>query len=146
VIIAFYKGTRPGVQGLFSRAVRWWTGGSYSHTEVILETYEDGTVRMASSSFTDKGVRIKDRVELNKDHWDFVAVDFVSSHSEDWYKAHLGQKYDIGALVGYVWRRKDGSKNKWMCSESVAASMGFVEPWRFDPNTLYYTLMNSRAI
>lgn len=35
--LASYKGTRPGLQGLFNRVIRWRFGGPYSHNEIVFE-------------------------------------------------------------------------------------------------------------
>lgn len=56
--IAFYKATRPGLQGIFNVLVRWWTRGPYSHTELVLEE-RHGLSLCGSSSFIDGGVRLK---------------------------------------------------------------------------------------
>ena len=59
--VAFYKGTRSGLSGLFNRLVRWWTRGPYSHCEVVFtdEPSKDGGVLCGSSSKLDGGVRLK---------------------------------------------------------------------------------------
>ena len=49
---AFYKGTRPGWQGIYSRAVRVIDRGPYSHCELV---FSDGL--SASASYIDGGVR-----------------------------------------------------------------------------------------
>ena len=51
---AFYKATRPGWQGIYSRAVRWIDRGPYSHAELV---FSDGL--SASASYIDGGVRLK---------------------------------------------------------------------------------------
>jgi hypothetical protein len=139
VQIAFYKGTRPGIEGLFSRAVRWWTNGPFSHCEAVLVTDIAGRAWCASSSFIDGGVRLK-WIDLAPEHWTLIDVDADPQLVHGWYTAHAGAKYDIGALIGFVGRRGDGSKDKFMCSESVAAALGFPEAWRLDPNTLHAVL------
>jgi hypothetical protein len=141
MIIAFYKGTRPGLQGLFNRAVRWWTNGPYSHCEVVLFTKADGYSVCASSSQMDGGVRVK-LIKLNQDRWDLIEVDFDSDVAAEWFYARIGKKYDTLGLFGFVWRRADGHKDKFICSESAAASMGIKEPWRYDPNTFAAVLLS----
>lgn len=42
---AFYKATRPGLQGIYSRAVRWIDRGPYSHSEPV---FSDGLSASAS--------------------------------------------------------------------------------------------------
>ena len=47
-------------------------------------------------------------------------------------------------LLGFVWRRQAGEQRKWFCSEAVAAMLGYDDPWRFDPMTLYVTLTRGK--
>jgi hypothetical protein len=53
-----------------------------------------------------------------------------------------GDRYDVLGLLGFVWRRQTGTQSKWFCSEAVAAMLGFPEPWRFDPMTLWAAVQN----
>jgi hypothetical protein len=132
--VAFYKGTRPGLQGVFNRSVRWWTNGPYSHCEAVLFTKKDGYSVCASSSKMDGGVRVK-LIKLNPNHWDLIEVDVEPDIAAKWFYDRLGKAYDTLGLFGFVWRRADGHKDKYVCSEAVSASLGFKESWRLDPNT-----------
>lgn len=134
--IAFYKGTRPGLAGVFNRAVRWWTRGPYSHCELILWRLADGRAVCGSSSNLDGGVRRK-IIDLDPDHWDIVDARWANqSKALTWFYLHEGQQYDKAGLFGFVWRRGDGDKRKWWCSEALAAATGLADAWRFCPNTL----------
>jgi len=66
--IAFYKGTRAGVAGIYNRGVRAIDAGKYSHCEII---FSDGV--SASSSFMDGGVRFKE-IEYNSANWDIIEI------------------------------------------------------------------------
>jgi hypothetical protein len=137
--IAFYKGTRPFPQSLFNQGVRWWTGGIYSHCELV---FSDNI--SASSSFIDHGVRFK-KIEYD-DCWDFLDLkDFDELSARCWFQIHVYEKYDLLNLLGFIWRRKDGSSKKWTCSEACASALKIHEPWRYDPNTLYSTLKYCNA-
>lgn len=70
--VAFYKATRPGLEGVFNALVRWWTKGPYSHCELILEE-RDGLALCGSASWLDGGVRLK-WIKLNPEHWDLLPV------------------------------------------------------------------------
>ncbi|MBI2306102.1 MAG: hypothetical protein HYU78_02250 [Rhodocyclales bacterium] len=134
--LALYKGTRPGLAGIFNRAVRWWTRGPYSHCELVLWRLPDGTAMCGSASNTDGGVRIK-AIDLDPARWDLVELPRVDPFAAfDWFEAHAGDGYDLRGLFGFVWRRGDGDRDKYYCSEACAAAIGIDEPWRFDPNTL----------
>lgn len=127
MMLALYKGTRPGLAGLFNRVVRWWDRGPYSHCELI---FSDGI--SGSSSFIDKGVRLK-KIEYSPVRWDFFEVNADEQASRQWFIDHTGAKYDVRGLFGFVFRRVSDDKQKYFCSECVMAAMGYFEPWRFGP-------------
>jgi hypothetical protein len=130
VQVAFYKGKTR----FFNRAVAWWTRGPYSHCELIV----DG--KSYSSSFLDGGVRVKEIV-YDPEHWDIVDVPWAdAAKAVAWFEAHMGLKYDVVGLAGFVVRRVEDDRGKYFCSEAVASSLGYEDAWRFDPNTLYPVL------
>lgn len=134
--LALYKGTRPGLAGVFNRAVRWWTNGPYSHCEIVLQALEGGMVLCASASNTDGGVRIK-AIALDPDRWDLIDMPSADHFAvRKWFAQHDGQGYDFLGLAGFVLRRADGSKRRWYCSEACAAALDIPDPWRYCPNTL----------
>lgn len=127
--IAFYKGTRKGIQGLYSRLTRWVDTGPYSHCELI---FSDGL--SASASFIDGGVRFK-RIDYKKDNWDFVELpDYLEKQALQWFKEHEGDKYDILGNLRFVLFFIKPSKDKFFCNEAIAESLGFKEAWRLGPN------------
>ena len=69
---AFYKATRPGLQGIYSRAVRWIDRGPYSHCELVV----DGVAY--SSSLMDGGVRGK-VIQFKPEHWDFIDLPWADA-------------------------------------------------------------------
>lgn len=127
--LAFYKGRRGGLAGLFDAAVRWWTRGSYSHVELVAPGW------VASASMRDGGVRFK-AIDFHPDRWDLVAIGGDEIAARAWFEAHQGAAYDWMGLFGFVWRPGREVTRRWFCSEAVAAALGFKEPWRFCPNTL----------
>ncbi len=132
---AFYKGTHPGLPGIYNRGVRRWTRSDYSHVEIVF-----ASGHCASSSYMDGGVRFK-VIDFDPDLWEFV--DLPRSMERDafsWFEAHRGQPYDLLGNLHFVVAPIADDKRKWFCSESVAAALGIPDPWRFDPGTLYSTL------
>lgn len=127
--IAFYKGTRPGLSGLFNIVTRFWLAGPYSHCELI---FSDGM--SASSSFLDGGVRFK-KIDYDPRRWDIYTLDIPAGEiaARNWFLQHEGHKYDTLGLAGFLVRPFKGSKRRWFCSEAIMAALGFEEPWRFDP-------------
>lgn len=128
--VAFYKGTQSGLQGLVNRVVRWWTGGPFSHCELV---FSDAIC--ASSSLMDKGVRFK-QIDVSTDDWQLIDVGGDESAARAWFEANVGKPYDLSGDFGFVWRPLRSSRSRFFCSEAVAYSLGFPEAYRFDPNTL----------
>lgn len=133
--VAFYKSRKR----LFNRLVSWWLVGLYSHCELILHTDANGYATCASASYMDGGVRVK-TMRLDPEHWDIVDVPDAYLSARMWLTQHEDDRYDVLGLLGFVWRRQSGEQSKWFCSEAVAAMLGYSEPWRFDPMTLYVTV------
>ena len=127
--VAMYKGTRPGLHGLYSRLTRWIDGGIYSHCELI---FSDGV--SASASYIDGGVRFKD-IYYDSDHWDFIEVPaFLELGARIWCRMHVNDKYDLWGNVRFAFGFARESKNKWFCSEAVMAALGYQDAYRFGPN------------
>ena len=128
---AFYKATRPGLQGIYSRAVRWIDRGPYSHAELV---FSDGL--SASASWMDGGVRFK-RIDYDPERWDFVTLpDSLEPYARDWFERNAGAPYDLMGNVRFVLPWLADSERGWFCSEALAAALGWAEPWRFGPNGL----------
>lgn len=134
---AFYKSTRPGWQGLYSRLVRWIDHGPYSHCELI---FSDGL--SASASYIDGGVRFK-RIAFDPEHWDFIDLPTVlEPAARAWFEAHAGKCYDVWGNVRFLLPWLSDSVDKWFCSEALAAAIGLREPWRYGPNGLAAVLFS----
>lgn len=126
---AFYKGTRPGVQGLYSRAVRLIDRGPYSHCELV---FRDGL--SASASWMDGGVRLK-RIDYDPDHWDLYSLpDALEDYARDWFACNAGAPYDLMGNLRFVLPIVPDSGSGWFCSEALGAALRWQEPWRYGPN------------
>lgn len=128
--VALYTSTRPGIQGLSNRLIRWWTRSPYSHCELI---FSSGI--SASSSFIDGGVRFK-HIVFNPAHWDFIDVAGDESSARQWFLDREDAKYDVLGIVGFVMGFIGHDKNKYTCGESIAGALGFADPERFAPALL----------
>lgn len=136
---AFYKGTRPGVAGLYNRLVRKWERGNYSHVELV---FSDG--QCASASFEDKGVRFK-KIDMDPERWDLVLLPkHLELGARLWFMQRSGKiKYDLfGQLRFLIMPITVGNdlRRVW-CSEAVAAALDMPNPWRQGPNSLYDALV-----
>lgn len=126
---AFYKATRPGWQGVYSRAVRWIDRGPYSHCELV---FSDGV--SGSASYIDGGVRLK-RIAYDPAHWDFIELpDAAEPYARDWFERNDGAPYDLMGNVRFVLPWLSDSDKGWFCSEALGAALGWKEPWRYGPN------------
>lgn len=134
---AFYKGTRPGLAGIYNRLVRWWTKSPYSHVELIF--YEGKRLNgslAASASNMDGGVRTK-VIEFDPDRWDFIELpDSLEDRAWQWFCKHDGAPYDLVGNLQFVLAPIPHSQLRWFCSEAVAAALGIPDPWRYSPGTL----------
>src|SRR3990172_5990515 len=132
---AMYRGTRPGMAGVYNRAVRAWERGDYSHCEMI---FSDGMA--ASSSFMDGGVRFK-QIEFDPAHWDFIDLPPEREPAaRQWFIDHEGESYDLMGNAHFVIGFIPEARRKKFCSEALAAALGFHDPWRYGPNVLAATL------
>jgi len=133
----FYKGTRPGIPGIYNRFVRAWDLGPYSHVEVVFTNGES-----ASASMEDKGVRFK-YIEYDPSRWDFVPLPpHLESGAREYFEKHDGNKYDLQGnfhfLVGFI---PDHSDRKF-CSEAAVESIDIEQGWRYTPNNAYPVVLN----
>lgn len=128
---ALYRGTRPGIAGIYNRIVRWWTRSEFSHVELVLSTG-----RAWSASFADGGVRDK-LIDFDTANW--ILVDLppaLEQAAEAWFVAHRGAKYDLVGNLHFLLSPIPHSQRRWFCSEAVAAALGIPDPWRYSPGTL----------
>lgn len=130
VKLALYKGRTR----VFDRSVQWWTSSPYSHCELVVSG-EGGTSMCLSSSFMDKGVRMK-QIELNPERWDIIDLPWADEIDViEWFSIHQGEGYDLFGLLGFVFPYRE-DKSKWWCSEACAAALGLPDAWKYSPDLL----------
>jgi endogenous inhibitor of DNA gyrase (YacG/DUF329 family) len=137
--LAFYKGTKaenPQAK-LFDRAVCAWTGGRFSHCELVISGSLDQAVCWSSSQ-RDGGVRCKN-IDLNTGRWEIVEIppSFDGLAAVSWFIKHEGEPYDTAGLFGFILPWRTENKRKWFCSESCAAALGIGKHWAIHPNELF---------
>lgn len=126
---AFYKGTRPGITGIYNRLVRFWCQGPYSHCELV---FSDGMA--ASASFADGGVRFK-RINFDPANWDLIELPGADeAAARAWFEQRQGTGYDLIGNLRFVIAPLPDNKQRYFCSEAVLAALGVENPWRFCPN------------
>ena len=143
--LASYRATRPGLPGVFNRAVRWWLHGPYSHTELV---FSDGMA--FSCSWLDKGPRFK-AIAFKPEHWDLVPVPTryveseVRARAEAIVADHGPQRvrYSVMLLAAFVlpplyrWVRDIDE----VCSTVIGRVLGRADGKRLDPIELHGTLL-----
>jgi len=131
--VAFYKGKGSW----YSKLIRWWTKGRYSHTEIIIDGYQ-------YSSVEGIGVR-KKKHHYDEREWDYVDIYNIDSRIiKEFYKLTFSSKYDKIGILGFLVPFKDRS-DEWFCSEwcsnalkiSGYKAMWDKEPNKINPNRLY---------
>jgi len=139
--IAFYKGTKSGINGIYNRGVRWIEDGLYSHCEII---FSNGL--SASSSFMDGGVRFKD-IEYDLAKWDVIDLPWADEKKAiTYFTQRLGKPYNLRGNLHFIFGFIRGDSDGEFCSEACAGALGIVNPWQFAPNQLFNVVnfMNER--
>lgn len=140
LVVALYKGTQPGLWGIYNRLGRYLDGGKYSHAELCIGGLS------YSSSLEDGGVRVKTIGYSSVGSWDFVAIpdpkNVLAAGALKWFNEHMNQPYDILGNIHFALGFVKSSSDKWFCSESVAASLGFHEAYRYGPSGLAVALQD----
>lgn len=162
MLLASYRGTRPGLQGLFNRVIRWRFSGSYSHSEVVFEPGDgvgewmpdnscaadaDGALWCASSVAMERlpgwspyragkigGVRFK-RIVLEPAKWDLVKS-YAEPIAAAQYAARCeGHPYSWRLIAKLAaWLVSFKLTTQTMCSKFCAAAFGVPksDAWRFE--------------
>ena len=134
--LAMYKGRG----NLFNAFIRFWDGGIYSHCELV---FSNGI--SASASYRD-GQKVRAKViEFDDEHWDFVELpSFMEGAALKFLKDTEGKGYDLIGQLRFIAAPLRGQRNKYWCSEWVAAALGMKDPWRYGPNGLYAAIAASK--
>lgn len=142
ISLAFYKGPPTGTFHKLSHyAIRLWTWSKYSHAEIVVNGV------CYSSSARDGGVRSK-VIDLNTGKWDVVELALSKTKTKyilKWFEIHNGNGYDYLNIVRFIFPFVKHRKNKWVCFESIGASMGFPAAHKLTANDLLnWAIQNSQ--
>lgn len=132
--VYFYKGTRPGLAGVYNRLVRKRARGKYSHVEL---RFSDGW--SASASFEDGGTRFKN-IEYSEDRWDYIELPIEwEEYARKFFvcAARNNKGYDLVGNVFIAFGFIKHSIGKFFCSEIVARALKIQGSYRFEPNALH---------
>ena len=137
MLVAHYIGNHAS-DALYVRlgwaATRLVQTGDYrrvTHCEVILGGNCNKAV-IASSSWRDGGVRIKQDVKLNPANWLIADVPRWDVHvAALWFVEHEGEPYDVRGALATVLPGHHGKG--YFCNESALASIGWKCPQIYGP-------------
>ncbi len=135
LVAALYKGTRPGLSGLYNRMGRLLDHGPYSHFELITS----GPTRVSlSSSYMDGGVRGKLVRYSSVGCWDFIQIPDADGELErgvwHYFNQTNGEKYDIWGNVRFAIGAVSESPDRSFCNEWGMTALGYREAWRYGPS------------
>lgn len=139
ITLAFYKGRGTSWKSRAKDwAIRFATGGQYSHVELIEGSADFDTVQIClSSSGRDGGVREK-RMKLDPAKWDLVELRVDAEGPATFIRNKIGRRYDYPALIfSQFFALGRHNPDRWFCSEIVAASLGLDQPHRLSPQMLF---------
>lgn len=137
VKVAFYKSNHKW----WSRWIKWWTKGNYSHCEFYIDNCLVGIS-------TEQSVRIKENT-LNLNKWDVFEIKGITEEDVMYfYEKTQGAKYDWkGILLTQVFNLRRQDPNKFTCSEWVSqcldSKLDFLLPknyYAISPQELYDSL------
>lgn len=151
IYLAFYKKKKEIINfktliyRITDDVIRLITKGKYSHCEVAVHLY-DNTYQCFSSSFRDKGVRLK-TLKLSEDDWDLVDISDVIDKNRilTFYSYTLGKKYDLIGLLSPIYGDWH-SKNRYFCSEWCAEALNLPRPHKTSPVSLYEDIIKYKHI
>jgi hypothetical protein len=115
----------------------WWVTrlvqkGEYwrvTHVEAILKEHPDGSVDIGSASLREgslktgskNGVRTKERVRLNPEHWIIFHVPWNKETSRRWFKEHDGELYAECGAFATPFPIQCSQPHRWFCNQAVGA-------------------------
>lgn len=164
-----YKVIPPGIKGLQNRIISWRLNSSYTHSELAFEPKDnvdaympdkttepiDGAYWCISSAGSDilppwspkragerGGVRIK-RINIYNGKWIVNDSKRDPIKAIETFKKLEGNRYDWQLIMKYALFLMQERESRRVCSEFVAEALGYQEPWRFDPPTIYFTELNN---
>lgn len=141
--IAFYIGKsreNPSLR-FWDKVVCFFDGSKYSHAELVLREFDDGTCLCASSSVRDGGVRYK-RMALHMEHWDLVNIYGDRAEAIRWMNRRQGRRYDWIGLIRTRFGWIPDNQLKYFCTESVASMLGLEDAASYGPKKLYHTAVS----
>jgi hypothetical protein len=136
--IAFYIGKsreNPRIR-LWDKFVCLVDGSRFSHAELVLEHYDDGSCLCASSSARDGGIRFK-RMILTEQHWEVVDVFGDKDFAIRWMNRRAKRGYDWFGLVRTQIGWAPDNQTRYFCSEAVAEMLGLEDAASYGLKFLY---------
>lgn len=138
--IAFYIGKsreNPNLR-FWDKLICFFDGSKFSHAELVLMNYADGTSLCASSSVRDGGIRFK-RMKLTHEHWEIIPIYGDRGYATRWMTRREGKKYDFLGLIRTYFNWAPDNQKRYFCSEAVAGMLGLEDPASYGLRKLFKT-------
>ena len=136
--VAFKKWYRCGWASPLAGLIAFWTGGKYSHVELMMSE----TTGFSASAW-DNEIRTKE-IDFYNGKWDIVETTRLINHSK--VKESLGKSYDYLAIAFWEFLPlKIQVKDRSYCSEVVSCALN-IDPCQNDPVKLYNILINEQDL
>lgn len=140
--LAFLKRPLPGPRRwaahLMGQAV---DHSPYSHGQLIFSN------RLSGSAWARGGVQIKPLMYDDDDGWDFFTCPGLDEDdSLAWFYENAGQPYDHFGVLRFGLSLLSESPNRYYCWESIVASFGWAEAWRYGPGLTLARLTDMGSI
>ena len=137
--IAFYKCKT----GWRNKIIRWWTGSSIVHAELVLP---DGSVIGISPEDTSRVRRKIENFDKSLDSWSFIDLKITDEQFKlilCFFEMTHGMKYDwFGMIISHLTSYYVKHDQKWYCSQWIACALTYagVHPLfynKINPGKLY---------
>lgn len=126
---------------LIETLIRLRTFSKFSHVELVYELND--TYFKSYSSYP--GVGVRKELFTNLDEWEFVNIDNIKHNNkekvDEFFAKTNGKGYDYQGVLGFIFRINE-NPNKYFCSEWCAEALGFKNPSKFSPQSLYDLVIN----
>lgn len=127
MILHFYKPVT-----IFEKLICWWTKGPYCHVEIKIDNiFYWSDMAQGGVGYT------QNRYSDSRPYDAYTLSGYDPILTRLWFENHLGEKYDFLGLLGFVFPWKIENKNRWFCSEVIAASLGIKKSHTYSPTSLF---------
>ena len=131
-------------KGLIPKLIRWFTWSKWNHVDICVNNKWYASTRQ-------KGVHRSDLVDQNQLWFEVYPIyntEEQTEATETFLNSQMNKGYDWLGIFGFIIRKNLENKDKWFCSELVAAALNhagykFEDPFKISPAKLYEILVTT---